>query len=129
MPQDHDELRSVPLGCKFNTADVRWGDDIAGHADDEQIAEPLIEDDLCRNARIRASEYDGKWILTRHELGASSVARRCISALDIRCEVTIPLSQAFECVKRGNHRRNVFFGPTRMSPPEGISFANALGLR
>lgn len=46
VPEHHDEVRAEVADRIFDAAHPRRIDDIAGHADDEQVAEPLIEDDL-----------------------------------------------------------------------------------
>ena len=38
-------------------------DYVSRHSNDEQIAEPLVEDDLGRNARVRATDNDGERML------------------------------------------------------------------
>jgi hypothetical protein len=49
VSEDHDELR-VEFRCgELDAADLRWRDDVARDADDEQVAESLVEDDLCRH--------------------------------------------------------------------------------
>jgi hypothetical protein len=49
VAQHHNERRAEALRGELNTADLRGCDDVSGNADDEQIAQPLVEDDLCRD--------------------------------------------------------------------------------
>ena len=51
------------IDCVFDTAQTFIVDYIACHSDDEQIAEPLVEDDLGWHARVRAADDDGKRVL------------------------------------------------------------------
>src|SRR5262249_62303323 len=46
-------------------------DHVARYADDEQIADPLVEHDLRRDAGIRTADNDGKWMLYVSQLRAS----------------------------------------------------------
>ena len=43
MPEHHHKSRAIARGGEFHAGHLRGGDDIAGHADDEQIAQALIE--------------------------------------------------------------------------------------
>src|SRR5215469_250070 len=63
MAEYHDEARAEGRSRELDTADLRGRDDVAGHADDEQVAESLVEDDLRRHARIRAAEHDRERLL------------------------------------------------------------------
>ena len=49
VPQDDDEARAEPLGGELDAAHLRGGDDVAGDADDEEIAQAAVEDDLGRH--------------------------------------------------------------------------------
>ena len=55
----------------LEAADDRVGDDLTGVADDEQVAEALVEDDLGGQARVRAAEQRGAGALALGELVAS----------------------------------------------------------
>jgi hypothetical protein len=50
MPQDNDKPSAVPRRSELNAADQGGSDDIAGHADDEEISDSLVEDDFGRHA-------------------------------------------------------------------------------
>src|SRR5262249_22215908 len=63
MAEYHHEARAEGRSRELDTADLRGRDDIAGHADDEEVAEPLVEYDLRRHACIRAAEHDGERLL------------------------------------------------------------------
>ena len=63
VPEHDDQPRAEPRGGELDAADLRRRDDVAGDADDEQIAEPLIEDDLGRHARVGAAEDDRERLL------------------------------------------------------------------
>jgi hypothetical protein len=48
VAQNHNERRAEPLCGELNAADLRGSDDVSGNADDKQVAQALVEDDLCR---------------------------------------------------------------------------------
>ena len=52
MAEDDDQACAEARSGEFDAADLLWRHHIAGHADHKQIAEPLIKDDLNRNARV-----------------------------------------------------------------------------
>src|SRR6185437_1188651 len=52
MAHHHDQLRSEGFRGGLDRADERWRDDVARDADDEEVAQPLIEDELCRRAGV-----------------------------------------------------------------------------
>ena len=82
MAEHHHQPRAEARRRELDAADLRRGHDVAGHADDEQVAEALVEHDLRRHARVRAAKHDGERLLgvcssaRRVELRKSS-ARRC----------------------------------------------------
>jgi hypothetical protein len=88
VPHHHSEPRFEPLGRELDAADLRGCDDVAGHADDEQVTETLAEDELRRNAGIGAAENDGKRLLSR-----ARTSSRCCSVLN---EAPIALAQTRE---------------------------------
>ena len=69
---EHDDERHVEHGDGvLEAADDRVRDHLSGVADDEQVAEALVEDDLGGQARVRASEQRGTRLLARRELVAA----------------------------------------------------------
>jgi hypothetical protein len=79
VPHDDDQSRPVTRCGKLDASDLRGRDDVPRHADDEEITEALIEDELCRHTRIRAAEDDRKRLLPRDErLTARAVRERGI---------------------------------------------------
>ena len=58
VAHDHHQARAEALGRELDAADLRRRDDVARDADDEQIAQALVEDDLGGRARIGAAEHD-----------------------------------------------------------------------
>ena len=63
MAEHHHQARAEGLGGELDAADLGGRDDVAGDADDEQVAESLIEDQLRGHARIGAAEDDGEGLL------------------------------------------------------------------
>ena len=57
---EHEDQRHLEHGDRvLERADDGVGDDLPGVAHDEQVAEPLVEDDLGREARVAAAEQRG----------------------------------------------------------------------
>ena len=69
-------------------------DDVAGDADDEQVAEPLIEDDLGRHARVGAAEDDRERLLASSQLGPPGFGDELVSAPGVRREPSIPVPES-----------------------------------
>jgi hypothetical protein len=92
-----------PLGGELDAADLRRGDDVAGDADDEEVAEPLVEDELGRHARVGAAEDDGERLLAGGELAPARLAGEGVEAADVGGEAAVALAQAFERLARGDH--------------------------
>ena len=76
---EHDDQRRAELGGgKLDAADLRRGDDVARNADDKQVAEALVEDDLGRHPGVGASEDDSERFLAGGELvTALRAGQRC----------------------------------------------------
>src|SRR6516225_4020460 len=70
MAEYHHEAHAEGRSRELDAADLRWRDDVAGHADDEQVAESLVEDDLGGHARVRAAEHDGERFLPGRQRAA-----------------------------------------------------------
>jgi hypothetical protein len=71
MAQHHHQPRAEALDGKLDAADLRRRHDVASHADDEQLAQPLIEDQLGRHAGICTAQQHGKGGLLHDELAAA----------------------------------------------------------
>src|SRR6516162_6466457 len=111
MTEYHHEARAESRSRKFDTADLRGRDDVAGHADDEQVAESLVEDDLRRHPCIRAAEHDGERLLCGGggQLTAPNARRAPLElgpALEPKLadEAPVALAQRRQCGLRRNHR-------------------------
>jgi hypothetical protein len=63
MAEYDDEPCAEPLGSELNATDLRGSNDIAGDADDEKIAEALVEHDLGGRSRVGATENYRKRLL------------------------------------------------------------------
>ncbi len=93
------------FGRELDAADLRGRNDVARHADDEQVAEALIEDDLGRYARIRTAEDDGQRFLACRQLTPPRVAGAL--AAQLADEAPIALAQRLECGTCRNHGANI----------------------
>ena len=67
---EHHEERSLQVhaGVLQRAHDLR-GDHVAGHADDEQLAEAGVEDELRRDARVAAAEDGRVRLLSLRQVG------------------------------------------------------------
>jgi hypothetical protein len=97
VTQHHDQRCAKALGGKFHAADLRGGDDISGNADDEEITQALVENDLCRYARVGASENDGERFLAFGELTPPTLSVEYCTATNIGDESAVSFAQALEC--------------------------------
>ena len=104
MTEHDDKGGAESLGCELDAADLRRGDDVAGNAYDEQIAQTLIEDDLGRDPRIGAAENDGEWRLAGRQLVSSRLAGEHVHAADARDEALVAFPEPIECLSSRNHR-------------------------
>src|SRR3990170_4708119 len=103
MAEYHDEARSIAGGCEFDAADLRWSDDVPRDTNDEKIAQSLVEHDLRGDTGVGASEDDRERLLSRCQLLAAVVSKRCIRFAHAEGEATIPLAQPAERFARGDH--------------------------
>ena len=71
-PEHDDQARAEAVGRELDAADQRGRDDVAGNADHEQVAGPLVEHELDRHARIRAAEHDRERFLGRGQLARAA---------------------------------------------------------
>ncbi len=104
MPQHDHQTHAVPLGGELDAADLRRGDDVAGHADHEQVAQALVEHDLHRHARVGAAEDDGERFLALDELTAPRVIGQRVEARRARYEAAVAFSQSLERFAGSNRR-------------------------
>lgn len=71
MAKDNHEPGAELFGGKFDASNLGWSDNIPGDADHEKIPETLVKDDFHRDARVGASENDGKRILAVEQIRAA----------------------------------------------------------
>ena len=109
VAEHHDEARVEALRGKLHRAHLRRRHDVPGDADHEQVAQALVEHDLCRDARIRAAEDDGERLLPGGQLAASRLTRQRVRS-DVGNKAAVPLAQGFESVERWDHRRGILGG-------------------
>ena len=104
MPQHDDQPGTELFGGKLDAADLRGGNDVAGHSDDEQVAEPLIENDLDRYSRIRTAKDGRERFLAGRQLDAAGTAGQGVVASDIGDETAISVAQQLEPFQSRDHR-------------------------
>jgi hypothetical protein len=110
---DH-EPRAISRGSELHAPHLRRRHDVSGDADDKEITEALIEDDLGWHPGIGAAEYDREGLLSRGELGAAIVSVRRIRLADAEREAAVAEAQPVECFPCGDHRRLRMLGAVRM---------------
>ena len=98
VAEHHDETRPEPLGGELHAAHLRRRHDVAGDADDEEIAEALIEDDLRRHPRVGAAEDDGERFLVLRQRAAGAIQHGQAGR-----ESLVTGAQPVERLRRGNH--------------------------
>ena len=96
--------RVLYRSAELDAADLGRRHDVSSDADDKQVAEALVEDDLGRHARIGTTEDDGERLLPRGQLAPARLTGGCVAALTVGDEAPVPLSEAFECVSCRDHR-------------------------
>src|ERR1700722_1838650 len=104
MSENDHESCTEPFRGELDAGNLRRGDNVASHTDDEQITEPLIENNLCGHARIRTSENNGERLLACCERLAAFLVRECVVDPVVRREATIARAQALKCIQRRDHR-------------------------
>jgi len=117
MTNHDDKSRAQMLDRILNAAKLVIADHFAGGADDKEITNILVEDQLGRRALIRASDDDSKGMLRLRRLqpaGASRLGR----AIGLGDEIFIP---GFELCERrfGSHRRCGMLGGKEKSAANG----------
>ena len=81
-----------PRRGELDAANLRGSNDVAGDADDKQLAQTLIEHHLCRDSRIGTPEDDGELLLTCRQLAAARLAPEYVAAPSARNEETVSLA-------------------------------------
>jgi len=64
MSQNHHQPCAGPRSGELDAADLRGSDDVSRNADDKEVAQALVEDDLRRYPRVGTTENGGKRLLT-----------------------------------------------------------------
>src|SRR3954471_12564277 len=103
MSDNQNQARVVSLGREFNASNLRSRDDVACHANNEQVAEPLIENQFGRNSRVGAAEYDCKRRLSFGDFGASRLASVCTIALHFIDETRVAGAEPCQGISGWNH--------------------------
>jgi hypothetical protein len=103
VAEHHDEARAGASRRELDAADLRRRHDVAGHADDEQIAEPLIEHDLRRHAGVGTAENDGERFLIGRGLETARAEAGAGERRRIRRKPAVAFSQPLERFSRRNH--------------------------
>src|SRR5260370_25984812 len=70
---EHDDQLRVLLHLDgiLNAADCKIVQDVASHANDEQISNAAVKHDLRRNARIGTAQNDSEWrLMFRHRMAS-----------------------------------------------------------
>ena len=71
VAEDDDKRGAQQFDGVFDRSDDRGVEDVPRGAHDERVAEALVEDDFCGDARVRATEDDGERVLGGAEIGAA----------------------------------------------------------
>src|SRR5712691_9970642 len=96
MAQDEDQPGPETRRTELHASHLRRSDDVAGDANDEEVPQALVEDDLGGNARIRTAENDGERLLAGGQLGASRVSGQRLGTPEAQGEPAVPLTETLE---------------------------------
>jgi hypothetical protein len=88
---------------KLDAADLRRSYYVSGNADDEQVAQALIEDEFGRGAGVRAPQDDRERLLAVKELRATRITSKCLPGC-ARGKSPIAFLKPGEGSFCGNHR-------------------------
>src|ERR1700722_18793263 len=104
MAQDHHQACAELLGSELDAADEGWGDDVAGDANDEQIAQPLIKDNFDGYTGVGTAKNGGEWLLAHGQLGTPPPALNRVAIGDVRHETAVPFLQERKRFASQDHR-------------------------
>lgn len=101
VAENDDQVGVKVFDGVFDTADSLVGDDVAGDADDEEIADALIEEEFGGNPGIGTTEDDGERVLTFGDFGSTDggligVGERVFDV------ALVPFNQALESLVGGD---------------------------
>jgi hypothetical protein len=91
-----DEPRREGGGGEFHAAHLRGRHDVPGDADDEQVAEPLAEDELGRDAGIRAPQDDRERPLVLRRIEAPRSAEAEVGIVQVLDEAAVAFLEPSE---------------------------------
>ena len=118
MAQDNHQPGPEVRGRELDAANLRRRHDVAGDTDDEQIAQPLVEDELSRHPRVRATEDDREGPLLLRQLDSARMADPDLTS-DTRNEAAVSRAEA---IKRFLGRRH---GARLCTAPSASSISSA----
>jgi hypothetical protein len=104
VAQHDDDVRLQVLERVLDAAERARGDDVAGDADGEDVARPLVEDGLDGHAAVRAPEHHGEGRLP-HDERAPLDGRRLGAQRAAAVEARIPELQLADGLRRGGRHR------------------------
>ena len=102
VTEHHHQARAEALGGELDAAHLRGGDDVARHADHEQVAQPLVEHDLRRHPRIGAAEDDRERRLLQRQRAAPLGGVAAITR-PVGREALVAFLQCLESLARRDH--------------------------
>src|SRR5262245_36397747 len=106
MTQHDNKPRPESLSGELDASHLRGRDDVAGYADNKQVSQTLIEDDLRRNPGIGTTEDDGKRLLISFQFKSPGRKRRA-AITKTRGKPVVPFTQTFQRVDGRNDHSSV----------------------
>jgi hypothetical protein len=100
VAEDDDQPGAESRSGELHAVDLRGGDDIARDADDEQVAESLIEDQLRWDSRIGAAKDNRERLLPGCQRQPPRPVRAGVAVARFRYEPAISLAQPRERFRR-----------------------------
>jgi hypothetical protein len=104
VPEHDNEPRAESRRRELDASYLGGSDDIAGHANDEEITETLVEHDLDGHTRIGAAKDDRERLLVLGQLEWARLTKGRFAGLDAGDETAVALAQARERVVWWYHR-------------------------
>jgi hypothetical protein len=103
MSEHHDQPCTKLRGGKLHTADLRRRHDVSRYANDEQISESLVENQLGRNPGIGTTKNNCKRLLAPNEFRTPWIDRESVAALPVRDKSGVTFAKASQRFSWGQH--------------------------
>src|ERR1700686_1201711 len=104
VAQYHHQASAELFGGELDAADLGRSNDVTGDANDEEIAQALVEDDFDGHPGIGTAEDGGEWLLACGQFETARPTGNRLAIADVRHESMVSLLQKRERVPSQDHR-------------------------